>query len=59
MTLCLSSFAFMRTIDRLAEESDAKMTKSLPVIPNDTVRTRQSSRFSFALRSGSPSMVWV
>lgn len=36
MTFCLSSFDFMRTMDRLAEVSEAKMTKSWPVIPNDT-----------------------
>ena len=38
MTRCLSSFAFMRTIDRFAELSDAKMTKSLPVIPKETAQ---------------------
>jgi hypothetical protein len=42
MTFCLSSFDFMRTMDRFAEVSEAKMTKSLPVIPNDTAKVGRS-----------------
>lgn len=43
ITFCLSSLLFIRTMDRLAEVSDAKMTKSFPVIPNETGVGRQRS----------------
>lgn len=38
ITFCLSSLLFMRTIERLADVSEAKRTKSLPVIPKETGR---------------------
>lgn len=49
MTFCLSSLLFILTIDLFAEVSEAKSTKSLPVIPNET-RKAEGLQFSGQLQ---------